>query len=1524
MSQANGHLDSTVTNLLAELYLTDAAGDLAKTLRSKGKRVAGTCEWVLATTEYRNWVAGDGLQLLWLTGPPGIGKTMISCFLVEQLNKVARESQAVLFAHYFCDDKDGLRRTATAILRGILGQLLRQRPALFRLMEEDYKIKRDSVVDDVDVLWEFLLRMLDGCIGRVYILIDALDECEEQSRSTLLALLKDLKPSVRAHILVTGRPLSDILEVGHEVGVHLCLDSAKVSGDLAKFIDFRVSEIGHRKRYSTEFEDEVRSAVQNRAGGTFLWAALVLGDIATTTMDLIAKEKLGSMPESLSEVYQKILESLKGDDRRYAAFVLRWIVASRRPMRVKELATAAALYGPHRWERDTLPPDAFVHLHRDVFKCCGPLLYHDLDDDTVNLVHQSAKDYLTAMDPQSLYSVNWHEASMDIIKASWKYLAAPEFAHGAAIISRSETNGLKPTKLSKRVLENYGFLGYATKELRDEGLVERLELIAEFVRQSESLSELSVLRDYWLIKLVENGQIEGALALIDKRADTTVKIIDVIQMRRDVVEYSILEVAAWTGDVTLVRRLLSGGCLSRQASQTTPDSSGTTATPRASLEPEYGYAAGDLHAALLVASRKGHIEMCRTLIGNGAEIELSHFRGEKRSSALHAAVARGRKALVALLLEKGARVDYEDEEGIAPLVKALQDGSEDVALHLLDAGANPDLGAGVDFCSPWPEGSCFSYGEGDELTIYSGISRRGMADDDYAVNGEQDIVLYTAATTGCYQVVRRLIERGIDINKENVMGRTALCEAVLNRHPVTARLLLAAGADASWRERDTSKTLLHMAVEGGSAEGFGREYRVTIRLPPLPALDLGTEKDSCAMIRLLFDRGVEVDALASYQREQSRADRGMMTWPSPCSCSALHVATMLGNVAAVQTLLEIGASPHVLADKGKTVVHLAAEFGQASLITCLLDKGCDVSPDDACGRTPLHLAARRGYCAAVDALIARGAHVEEKDCNGWTALHYAVKGSQEAAVLLLIDSWGAAISAQTDEGHTALHIAIQTTFPDDHGEAYIPRPRSEADRKYKTFEAANRICRLLLEKGIDVEAGDAKGRTALQAVASALSSSDIFMDRMLMDSISQSIAQLLLSCGATVAVRDGSGRSALFEAAAAGNRVLACLLLEHLTHSELLAMEDTEWAQYPRAFQLRDLIEKWLVVQQCPAGGSEAERTRVEMLHLLFEMAVYTLADEKPSAELLFEAAEKGYAVVVSMLIGREAAGDVITVQAKSSALVLAAKEGHGDVVRILLEVGVDIDAQLHLPGRTTALQEAARHGHVAVVQTLLNSGANMHVGEIDPISTAAAKGHHRIVEMLLDWELKASHQVCAVQALEYAAGNGHIDTVRMLLDRGVEMGNGLANAVEGRQAAVAELLLGRGANVNGEGGESPMAIALSMIGNTPVVLILLRYEADPQTVGRWGSTLVSWTLRLSEVDFLSLLCQDKEFFNLEGMDGQILLTGAVEKKYEEVVDRLLEKGVKMEVKPLEALLADEVESHQERPEARCWVSSYE
>lgn len=110
------------------LFLSNPQDDLAAIRSAKGDRVEGTCEWILIQERYTSWLNEDSPQLLWLSGGPGIGKTMISSFLVQELAHLAERSSQMKLTYYFCDDKDEGRRTATIILRGLLLQLLRQRP----------------------------------------------------------------------------------------------------------------------------------------------------------------------------------------------------------------------------------------------------------------------------------------------------------------------------------------------------------------------------------------------------------------------------------------------------------------------------------------------------------------------------------------------------------------------------------------------------------------------------------------------------------------------------------------------------------------------------------------------------------------------------------------------------------------------------------------------------------------------------------------------------------------------------------------------------------------------------------------------------------------------------------------------------------------------------------------------------------------------------------------------------------------------------------------------------------------------------------------------------------------------------------------------------------------------------------------------------------------------------------------------------------------------------------------------------
>ena len=259
---------------------------------------------------------------------------------------------------------------------------------------------KSGLFDNFDALWRILLNILrDFKAGEIYLLVDALDECEKSSRQALLVCLAELFASPRTirtanvKFLITCRPEPEIQEALLDVKGHLRVDSGKVNVDLSRFINVKVDELSRRKAYKPKMTQTIKDALTEKAGGTFLWASLVLDDLGKTKISSQVKQKLQTLPSDLNKVYDRILGQIDADCVNIAEFVLRWVVVARRPLKVGELAMARAL-GMGEWEENTIPPEDLLDELKDGFKCCEPLVYVDGDNETINLVHQSAKDYL--------------------------------------------------------------------------------------------------------------------------------------------------------------------------------------------------------------------------------------------------------------------------------------------------------------------------------------------------------------------------------------------------------------------------------------------------------------------------------------------------------------------------------------------------------------------------------------------------------------------------------------------------------------------------------------------------------------------------------------------------------------------------------------------------------------------------------------------------------------------------------------------------------------------------------------------------------------------------------------------------------------------------------------------------------------------------------------------------------------------------------------------------------------------------
>jgi len=110
-----------------------------------------------------------------------------------------------------------------------------------------------------------------------------------------------------------------------------------------------------------------------------------------------------------------------------------------------------------------------------------------------------------------------------------------------------------------------------------------------------------------------------------------------------------------------------------------------------------------------------------------------------------------------------------------------------------------------------------------------------------------------------------------------------------------------------------------------------------------------------------------------------------------------------------------------------------------------------------------------------------------------------------------------------------------------------------------------------------------------------------------------------------------------------------------------------------------------------------------------------------------------------------------------------AARYGHLEVVKYLLEQGADLHVDNDYP-----LRKAARYGHLEVVKYLLEQGADLHVDNDYPLRYAAENGHLEVVKYLL--EQGADLHAGDNDALRWAALRGHLEIVKYLVEQGADL----------------------------------------------------------------------------------------------------------------------------------------------------------
>lgn len=377
----------------------------------------------------------------------------------------------------------------------------------------------------------------------------------------------------------------------------------------------------------------------------------------------------------------------------------------------------------------------------------------------------------------------------------------------------------------------------------------------------------------------------------------------------------------------------------------------------------------------------------------------------------------------------------------------------------------------------------------------------------------------------------------------------------------------------------------------------------------------------------------------------------------------------------------------------------AAEAGNVDQVRALLQQGSDVNAAQPDGLTALHWAAMNNYGDIVDVLLYAGATVKPLTrVGGYTPLHLAARSGHAEIVSKLVAA-GADPNEWTSTGVTALHFASQAN-------------------------SATTI-RALAQGGADVNAADGfQSRTPLIFAASGNSTDALAA--LLEAGADPSLQTDLKDYTARNTVdRDDRAHRARVRAAEAGEDVV----------------------QNDNADRLAQLQR-----QQQPADSAQAEETEEEEEES--EPDPDEPEEDEAHAEDQDEEEEKPEEPPVRALSSTEQIG----VQGGFTALHYAARQGHMESAKLLLDGGSDID-QVSGGDQSSPLLVAVVNGNYDLAQVLVERGADVNLVSDDGVGPLFAT-------LNIEWSLRTWYPQ---PQMYHTQESSYLDLMAALLEAGAE-----------------------------------------------------------------------------------------------------------------------------------------------------------